>query len=61
MVAKGLRRSWKMALRGLDPGMIANLFDVVYRRFFEVSTWFEASLTDQVKEGMVEFHRDFWS
>ena len=51
-----------MALRGLDLEMIVNLCDVVERRFFEMSTWFEASLADQVKDGVrKEFYRCFRS
>ncbi len=50
-----------MALRGLDPGKIANFRDVVEKRFSEMSSWFEASLADRVKEGMVKFRGDLWS
>ena len=47
-----------MAPRGLDPEMIANLCDVVERRFSEMFAQFEASLADQVKDGMrKEFRR----
>ena len=49
-LVEGLRISWKMALRGLDRGMIANLHDVLERRFSEISAWFEASLVDGDKE-----------
>ena len=45
-VAEGLRRSWEMALRGLDPKMIMNLCDVVERKFSEMSTQLGASLVD---------------
>ena len=32
-VAEGLQRSWEMALRGLDPKMIAKIHDIVERDF----------------------------
>lgn len=44
-----------MDLRGLYPRMIANLFYVVERRFFEMSAWFEASLVDRAKELFARF------
>ena len=44
--AEGLKRSWKMAPRGLDPKMVANLCDVVERNFFKMSARFEASLAN---------------
>lgn len=50
-----------MSLRRLDPRMIANLHDVVEKRLYEMFSRLEASLVDQVKEGMVEFHRCLWS
>ena len=49
-VAEGFQRSWKMAPRGLDPEMIANLHDVVERKFLKMTARFEASLADQAKE-----------
>ena len=39
-----------MALRGLDPRMITNLYDVVERKFFEMSAWLDASLVDRGKK-----------
>ena len=56
-----------MALRRLNPEMIAKLHDVVEKKRFEMSSQFEAYLesrvTNCVKEGMVEFCRTFliWS
>ena len=66
-----------MALRGLDPKMIANLHDIVEKKFSEMSTQldaslanqgkkmiakFEASLDDQVKNLVrKEFHSYLWS
>ena len=54
-VAEDLQRSWEMALRGLDPKMIANLYDVVERNFSKMSAQFEASLVDQDKKEVVQF------
>lgn len=48
-------------MRRLDLGMIADVHDVVEKKILEMSTRLEASLTDQVKEGIVEFHKDLWS
>ena len=39
-----------MALRELDLEKIANLYDVLERRFSELSAQFEASLADQAKK-----------
>ena len=66
-----------MALRGLKPEMIVNLCDVVERRFFKMSTQFEAGLANRAKEVSTqfeassidrvkdrvrkEFHRCLWS
>ena len=44
-----------MAPRGLDPKMIANLCDVMERRFFEMYEQFEASLVDQEKKEVALF------
>lgn len=44
--AKDLQKSWMMALRGLDPWVIANLYDVVEKRIYEMSAEFEDSLVD---------------
>ena len=44
-----------MALRGLDHEMIANLHDIVERKFSEMSTRLEASLVDQAKEEVAWF------
>lgn len=44
-----------MALRGLEPEMIVNLFDVVERRFYEISSHFEAILVDRAKEVSSQF------
>ena len=44
-----------MALRGLDPKMIMNLRDVVERKFFEMSTWLDASLADRGKKVVAQF------
>lgn len=44
-----------MAPRVLDPEMIVHLCDVVERRFFEMFSWFEASLVDQDKEVIAWF------
>ena len=76
-VVEGLQRSWEMALRGLDPKMITNLYDVVERKFSEMSArldvsladrskkvvaQFEASLADRVKDEVrKEFHSCLWS
>jgi len=54
-VAKGLRRPWEMALRGLDPKMIRNIHDVVERKFSEMSTRLDASLVDQGKKVVAQF------
>ena len=54
-VAKGLRRSWEMAPRGLDPRMIMNLRDVVERRLSKMSTQVEASLVDRAKKEVYQF------
>ena len=54
-VAEGLRRSWEMALRGLDPKMITNLCDVVERKFSEMSARLDASLVDRGKKMVVHF------
>ena len=54
-----------MALRRLDPKMIAEIHDVVDKKMSKMSSRFEAQLesrlTNYVKEGMVEFHRCLWS
>ncbi len=50
-----------MSLRRLDPKMIVNLHDVVEKRLSNIFAQLEASLADQVKEGMVEFCRCLWS
>ena len=39
-----------MDLRGLDLEMIANLHDVLKKRFSEMSTQFKASLVDRAKK-----------
>ena len=39
-----------MALRGLDPKMIANLHDIVEKKFFEMSAQLDASLVDRGKK-----------
>ena len=44
-----------MALRGLDPKMIANVYDIVEMNFSKTSTQFEASLADQAKEEVAQF------
>ena len=49
-IAEGLRRYWKMAPRGLDPKMIANIRDGVERNVSKIYTWFEARLVDQTKK-----------
>ena len=47
-----------MERRGLNLEMIANLYDVVERRFSKMSSWFESSLANRVKDAMSkEFHR----
>ena len=60
-----LQRSWKMALRRLDPEMIAKICDVVDKKMSKISSRFEAQLesrmTNCIKEGMVEFCRSLWS
>lgn len=50
-----------MSSRILDPQMIANIYDVVDKKILETFAWLEASLINQVKEGIIEFHRDLWS
>lgn len=51
-----------MAPRGLDPEMIVNLRDVVERRFSKMSTQFEASLVDRIKDKVrKEFCGCLWS
>ena len=47
---EGLQRSWEMALRGLDPEMIANLHDIMERNFSKMSSQLDASLVDRDKE-----------
>ena len=49
-MVEGLRRSWEMALRGLDPKMIINLHDVVERKFYEMYAQLDASLVDRRKK-----------
>ena len=49
-VAEGLRRSWEMTRRGLDPKMIANIHDIVERNLSKMFAQLEASLADRVKE-----------
>ena len=49
-VAEGLRRSWEMALRRLNPKMIVNIHDIVERNLSKKITRLEASLADRVKE-----------
>ena len=44
-----------MALRGLDPEMIANLHDVLERRFSKMFSWVEASLDGRAKEVVARF------
>ena len=44
-----------MVLRGLDPKMIANLHDIVEKKFFEMSTQLDASLADQGKKVIAKF------
>ena len=44
-----------MALRGLDPEMIANIHDVVERNFSKLSAQFEASLVDRAKKEVALF------
>ena len=44
-----------MVLRGLDPKMIINLYDVVERKFSEMFAWVVASLADQAKEMVSRF------
>ena len=44
-----------MTLRGLDPKMIANLHDIVEKKFFEMSTQLDASLADQGKKVIAKF------
>ena len=61
-VVEGLQRSWEMAPRGLDPEKIVNLYDVLERRFSEMSTWIQVSLADRVKDEVrKEFRSYFWS
>ena len=48
-----------MPLRILDPRMIVDLYVVVVKRILETFSWLEASLINQVKEGIIEFCRDF--
>jgi hypothetical protein len=43
-----------MALRRLDPAMIAKLHDVVEKNISKTFAQMEARLTNQVKEWMVE-------
>ena len=44
-----------MALRGLDPKMIANLHDIVEKKFSEISTRLNASLVDRGKKVIAKF------
>ena len=44
-----------MALRELDPKMITNLYNVVERKFSEISTRLDASLADRGKKVVAQF------
>ena len=44
-----------MALRGLDPKIIANIHDIVERNFSKMSTRLEASLADRGKKVVAQF------
>ena len=44
-----------MALRGLDPKMIANLHDIVEKKFSKMSTRLDASLADRGKKVIAKF------
>ena len=56
---RGFADLGKMALRRLDPEMIAKICDVVEKKMSEMSSqfeaWLEPRLTDCVKQGVVEF------
>ena len=54
-VAEGLRRSWEMALRRLNPKMIGNLHDIVEKNFSEMSSRLDASLADRGKKVVAQF------
>ena len=44
-----------MTLRGLDPKVIANLHDIVEKKFSEMSIRLDASLADRGKKVIAKF------
>lgn len=68
-VAKVFQRSLQMPLRGLNPSVIASLFDVVEAKIYErFSQWemdflsrIESQVDNLVKESVLELFKAYWS